>query len=80
MTHQPDIFLGSVRIQEPIIAITSLVVSAMSFIGFYKTRFAKKNGSIRLYRLFILFVGISCLISGFLGHAFLYRFGVSGKY
>jgi len=80
LTDQPDIFIGAVRIQEPVIAITSFVVTTFAFVGYYKTRNAKRNSSIHLYRMFILFSGISCLLSGFFGHAFSYNFGVGGKF
>ena len=80
MTNQPDIFVYGIRFQEPIIALTSFIVTAFCFIGYYKTRFAKKNSSIYLYRLFILFICISSFLGGLFGHAFLYKFGLGGKF
>src|SRR6185369_5057019 len=49
-------------------------------VGYYKTRNATKHQAIFLYRTFVLVIGISCLLSGFFGHAFSYNFGVGGKF
>lgn len=80
MVIQPDIYIGSLRIQEPTVSLTSFVVTAFAIIGFYKTRHAGNDSWIRLYRWFILFTGFACLFGGSLGHAFNYKFGIEAKF
>src|SRR6478735_5484212 len=80
MTDQPDIFIGEIRIQEPIITLTCFVVTAFSFIGYYKTRNISSHQAFFLYRWFVLLIGISTLIGAFVGHAFQDDFGIGGKF
>lgn len=80
MTDQPDIFIAGIRIQEPVIALTSFVVASFGIGGYYRTRNTTSDQALFLYRMFVLFIGISCLISGFVGHAFQSSFGIGGKF
>lgn len=77
---QPDIYIGSLRIQEPVVAATSLMVTIVAIVCFYKTRQARHNISISMYRWFVLLTGISTFFGGLLGHAFNYELGFSGKF
>lgn len=77
---QPDVYIGDLRIQEPMIAATSLMVTFVAIVCFYQTRVSKHNISLSMYRWFILLTGLSTLFGGLLGHAFNYRFGFEAKF
>jgi hypothetical protein len=68
-----QIFLGGLRIDEPVTVFTDLVVSAVCFYGFYKlTQFPIKN-KVHLYlKYYFLSMGIATFIGGVVGHGFLY--------
>lgn len=80
MTDQPDIVLAGITIHEPVIALTGVLVCIVGFIGYYRTRHVKNDLSLFLYRLFLLFIGLSALSGSILSHAFLYKFGENIKF
>ena len=70
---QPDISLYGMRIGEPVITITSLMISVLC--GYCWLRLGRKredSDALRLTRIFFAFMGISTLIGGLVGHAFLH--------
>ena len=77
--QNPTIYIGSLRVDEPITVLTDLIFCVVCFYAFYKTYFITKIKAIKLYSLFFLTTGISTLIAALIGHAFLYRFGVDAK-
>lgn len=77
--QNPTIFLGNIRIDEPITVLTDLLVVSICFFSFIKTKSENQTTAIKLYRWFILTTGISTLISAIIGHAFLYSFGFNAK-
>lgn len=76
--QNPDIFIGSLRIQEPITALTDLLIVTVCVFAFIKTT-ATKNVGVNLYRWFFLATGISTFISAIIGHAFLYQLDINAK-
>lgn len=77
--QNPTIYLGSIRIDEPITVLTDLLVVGVCFFSFLKTRGNGQSTAIKLYRWFILTTGISTFVSAIIGHAFLYSFDFNAK-
>jgi hypothetical protein len=82
---QPDVYFWGVRVGEPMIALTSLLVA--SFCIFAWARLGKilsvahlRKGvphlidALRLFRVFFLLMGLSSFLGGLVGHAFLHHF------
>lgn len=77
--QNPDIYIGSLRVQEPITVLTDFVFVAMCIYAFFKIKKSKEQKEITLYKYFFLVNGISTFVAAILGHAFLYHFGFEGK-
>lgn len=72
---QPSIHLLRLRIDEPVTTMTDLVVAAVCFAGFLTlNRIAIRNRVHRYLRYYFLSMAIAALLSGVVGHAFLYLF------
>lgn len=77
---QPDIVIGSLRLGEPVIVLTGLMVSAWCFHAYYRLqKMPLSKPGLRFYRLFFLFLGLSTLVGAFLGHCFLYCLPLMAK-
>lgn len=77
--QNPDIYIGLIRVQEPVTVVTDLLVVFASLYVFFSTQSAKQNKYITLYRYFFLATSFSTLVSAIIGHAFLYYFGFNAK-
>ena len=77
--QNPDVYIGSLRIQEPVTVATDLLVVLAGLYVFFTTKSLKKNRYITLYRYFFLVTALSTLVSAVIGHAFLYQFGFYSK-
>ena len=77
--QNPTIELLGLRIDEPITSFTDIIVAAIGILGYLKITKAGNLKHVTVYSYFILGTGISALIGGLLGHAFLYRFGYEMK-
>lgn len=70
---QPDISLLGLRIGEPVITLTALIISIVCGYCWWRLgRIQPVSDALRLSRLFFVFMGVSTLIGGMVGHAFLY--------
>lgn len=77
--QNPDIYIASLRVQEPVtVATDCLVVLACLFV-FFTSKNKLNEKSISLYRYFFLVTALSTMVSAVIGHAFLYQFGFSAK-
>ena len=77
---QPDIYLGDLRVAEPVIAFTSVLVAAVCAYAWLRLwRQRERSPDIRLMAVFFLLMAVSTLIGGLVGHAFLYRFTLVWK-
>ncbi len=72
--HQPDFYFFGLRISEPTNALTDFLVAAICFRIFFELRKMRPDE-----RLFVIFLrsffgllGLSMLLAGFFGHAFLW--------
>ncbi len=77
--QNPDIYIGSLKIQEPVTVFTDMLVACVCVFAFIKTKSKEINLGVELYRWFFLTTGISTLVSAIIGHAFLYQWGFSAK-
>jgi hypothetical protein len=77
--QNPTIYLGSLRVDEPITTLTDFLFIAVCFYSFFKTKQFSAYRGVNLYRWFFLLTGFSSLIAAFIGHAFLYYFGWEAK-
>lgn len=75
---QPDIFIGNLRIQEPVTTLTDVFVSILCFIAFFQLKKGKTPVQI-LFRYYFLMMGIASFSGGVLGHCFLYTYGMPLK-
>ncbi|MFI5203034.1 MAG: DUF6962 family protein [Flavobacteriales bacterium] len=72
--------IGGIVINEPITAITDLLVAGVCFYAFFK-----RTGHVRyewthvFFRYYFLFLGLSTLYGGLVGHAFIQYFGFEWK-
>ena len=77
---QPDVYWDGLRIQEPVVAATSLLVTAVCWYAAWRLgHTAPTNHVTRWLRLFFVLMGCSTLTGGLLGHAFLYRLDKTWK-
>lgn len=77
--QNPTIYIGDLRIDEPITTLTDLLFIGVCFYAFFKTKHVATNVGPNLYRWFFLLTGASTLVAALIGHAFLYHFGVEAK-
>jgi hypothetical protein len=77
--QNPSIELFGIRIDEPVTAGTDLIVALIGIWGYFKIAKQKNLKHVSIYALFFLGTGVSTMIAGIIGHAFLYRFGYEAK-
>jgi uncharacterized protein DUF6962 len=75
---QPDITLLGLRIQEPMIVLTDIILGLVCFYAYSKL---SKSGSRAnsLMKYYFLVFGISAIVGGVLGHGFIYALDFSWK-
>ena len=72
-------FLG-LRIDEPIVTLTDLLVSGLCLFYFYKLHKAGNTEKVfTWFKYYFLLMGIATALGGLLGHAFLYAFTFGWK-
>ncbi len=70
---QPDIIVSGLRLGEPMIALTGLLVAIVCFYAWHKLgTLHSKSDALKLTRIFFLLTGISTVIGAVVGHLFLY--------
>src|SRR4028119_2022178 len=77
--QNPTIYLGSLRVDEPITSFTNLIFAGVCLYAFLNTKEQKHFTGPNLYRWFFLAIGLSAVIAAFIGHSFLYHFGFKAK-
>lgn len=72
-----SITIAGIRVDEPIVTITDLLVSVACVIFFWKLH-KKKNAniSVKLFKWYFLSMGAATFFGGIFGHAFLYTAGM----
>lgn len=77
--QNPSIELFGLRIDEPVTSFTDVIVALIGIWGYFKIKKANNLKHVSVYALFFLGTGVSTMVAGILGHAFLYRFGYEIK-
>lgn len=74
------IHIFGIRVDEPIVTLTDLLVSALCLLFFYKIhQTGKKEKVFTYFKIYFLNMGIATLFGGLIGHAFLYQFSFYWK-
>ena len=74
------VFLFGIKIDEPVVTLTDLLVSVLCFIFAYKIH--QNNSSEKVFsyfKLYFLIMGIATALGGIIGHAFMYNFSFYWK-
>jgi hypothetical protein len=72
---QPDVYFGDLRIAEPVIALTGLLIGAVALYAWIRLgRISNPLPEQRMVRMFFGFMSASAIVGAFIGHAFLYHF------
>ena len=80
MTELTSFNLFGLRIDEPIVTITDLLVSVVCFISAYKIqRLNKPERTFLYFKIYFFSMGVATMLGGILGHAFLYAFNFYWK-
>jgi hypothetical protein len=75
-----QIELFGIRIDEPIVTLTDLLVSFLCFLYFYKMSNSSRKGKVFTYfKYYFLIMGLATTFGGIIGHAFYYEFSKSWK-
>lgn len=78
---QPDIYIGALRISEPVVALTGLGIAVICGYAWGRLRRGKHLAPACYWmRYFFALMAVSAVIGPFFGHAFFYWAGFSGKY
>ena len=80
MNNTNTIYFSGIRIDEPIVTLTDLIVSFLCFYFYYKLhRSGKKEKVFVFFKIYFLTMGIATFLGGIIGHAFLYLFNFYWK-
>jgi hypothetical protein len=80
MNEINTIYLAGIRIDEPVVTFTDLIVSALCLYFFYRLQKSGKKETVFLYfKIYFLNMGVATLLGGLIGHAFLYNFSFYWK-
>lgn len=80
MNEINTINLLGVRIDEPVVTLTDLMVTAVCFVSAYKIHKSGKQERTFLYfKIYFFTMGIATLLGGIIGHAFFYLFSFYWK-
>lgn len=74
------IYLSGIRIDEPIVTLTDLLVSVLCFIFAYKIHISGKKEPVFVnFKIYFFVMGIATTLGGIIGHAFMYNFSFYWK-
>lgn len=80
MNEINTLYIYGIRIDEPIVTITDLLVSVLCFIYAWKLhKSGKKEKTFLFFKNYFFFMGLATLFGGLIGHAFLYAFSFYWK-
>jgi hypothetical protein len=75
-----SISILGLRIDEPVVTVTDLLVSFLCFIFAYKIHKTGKKEKVFLYfKIYFFIMGIATMLGGLIGHSFLYAFSFFWK-
>ena len=74
------IHLLGIRIDEPVVTITDLLVTVVCFVSAWKIhKSGKKERTFLYFKIYFFTMGIATLLGGLIGHAFFYLFSFYWK-
>lgn len=77
---QPSIWIGGLRIDEPVTMLTDLLVSAVCLYAFYQLQRSSSTSKVILFiKYYFLGMAVATAIGGIIGHGFLYAFSFAWK-
>jgi len=80
MENIVQIELFGLRVDEPIVTLTDLIVSFLCFLYFYKMTVSPNKGKVFTYfKYYFLVMGLATTFGGIIGHAFYYEFSKAWK-
>jgi hypothetical protein len=80
MNELTTLSLWDLRIDEPVVTLTDLLVSVVCFVSAYRLHQSGKTGRTFLYfKIYFFSMGLATLLGGIIGHAFLYAFSFYWK-
>lgn len=80
MEHINTIHIAGIRIDEPIVTLTDLLVSFLCFLFAYKLyQSGKKEKVFTYFKIYFFVMGIATALGGIIGHAFMYNFSFYWK-
>ncbi|MBK6285460.1 MAG: hypothetical protein IPF54_24850 [Draconibacterium sp.] len=80
MNEINTINIWGIRIDEPIVTITDLLVTVVCFIAAYKIhKSGKKEKTFIYFKIYFFTMALATLFGGIIGHAFLYAFSFYWK-
>jgi len=80
MVELDSVQIWGLRVDEPVVTLTDLLVAVVCFYGCYKIHLSGKPERIFTYfKYYFLLMGIATTLGGLLGHAFLYAFSFAWK-
>ena len=67
------LYIRNLRIEEPVVTFTNLIVSFLCFYYFYQIHsLSRKSQTLVFFKLYFFLMGLATLLGGIFGHAFLY--------
>jgi len=80
MENIVQIELFGLRVDEPMVTLTDLIVSFLCFLYFYKMTVSPNKGKVFTYfKYYFLVMGLATTFGGVIGHAFYYEFSKAWK-
>lgn len=80
MEHINTIYIAGIRIDEPIVSLTDLIVAGLCFYFAWKIHKAGKSHKVfRNFKIYFFVMGVATTFGGLIGHAFLYHFSFYWK-
>jgi hypothetical protein len=80
MNSNNTIFIANIRIDEPVVALTDLLVAFLCFYFSFQLHPSGKNEKvIYIFKIYFLTMGLATFLGGIIGHAFLYAFNFYWK-
>lgn len=77
---QPSIYIGTLRVDEPMTTLTDLLVTAVCFFAYFRLRILAPKSRMHQYLMYyFLTMGFATALGGLIGHAFLYTLSFNWK-
>ncbi|MBN2893328.1 MAG: hypothetical protein JXL97_15760 [Bacteroidales bacterium] len=80
MNEINSVVFWGIRIDEPVVTVTDLLVSVLCFIYAWKIdQSGKKEKTFLYFKIYFFSMGVATMLGGLIGHAFLYAFSFYWK-